>query len=117
MAGSIIKCRVCGIDKDSISNYYYNRNGHIVSTKCKACLSLYTKARYASIRKKKKQSKYKGVSWSSQQDAWVSRAQIKGTKYYLGRYKTEKEAAVAYDNFITMYYPLRQINFAKNETP
>lgn len=47
------------------------------------------------VKTKGGRSGLKGAYWS--QGAWVSRIQCKGNQYYLGRFKTDVEAATAYD--------------------
>lgn len=42
-------------------------------------------------------SKYKGVSWDSSRDKWISSIQIKGKTHHIGRFDSEEEAAKAYD--------------------
>lgn len=42
-------------------------------------------------------SKYKGVHWSKVKSKWVSNIQQKDKKKYLGEFKTEEDAARAYD--------------------
>ena len=43
-------------------------------------------------------SKYVGVFWNKNINRWDSRINIKGKLYYLGKYKTEYEAHLAYQN-------------------
>ena len=46
---------------------------------------------------KNSSSGYKGVSWCKQTQKWKSCIKVNNTRKTLGRYKTEKEAAIAYD--------------------
>lgn len=54
----------------------------------------------ANTRKKASTSSsiYKGVSFYSRDRNWLAQIRCKGVYYYLGYYKTEIEAAVAYNN-------------------
>ena len=47
----------------------------------------------------KKQSKYKGVSWSLSHRKWTVVATIGRKTFSLGRYATDQAAALAYDEF------------------
>ena len=49
-------------------------------------------------------SKYKGVSWKSKNSKWVAQCCISGKVKYLGLYKTEQEAAKAYENYVKDYH-------------
>ena len=42
-------------------------------------------------------SKYKGVSWKKSEGRWIANIRINGVNKYLGSYKNEKEAALAYN--------------------
>ncbi len=42
-------------------------------------------------------SKYKGVSWYSRHSRWQAQIGANGIKRYLGRFRSEKAAALAYD--------------------
>jgi hypothetical protein len=41
-------------------------------------------------------SKYVGVHWNKRKNNWMSRIYINGTRKYLGSFKNEKDAAIAY---------------------
>lgn len=43
-------------------------------------------------------SKYKGVYWRKSRNRWVAQLKFNGKNYYLGSSKSEKEAAVMYNN-------------------
>lgn len=47
-----------------------------------------------------KTGKYKGVSWSSHTKKWRATCKLDGKQKHLGYYKTEEEAALAYNNYI-----------------
>lgn len=43
-------------------------------------------------------SKYKGVSWDKDRKKWLARIYHLGKTYHIGRYNTENDAAIAYNN-------------------
>jgi hypothetical protein len=45
-------------------------------------------------------SQYKGVSWLKKESVWTARAKINGKSNFLGCFKNERDAAIAYDNFV-----------------
>lgn len=45
-------------------------------------------------------SKYKGVSYITRKDRWLSSVEVNKKSYYIGTFKTQEEAAKAYDKFI-----------------
>jgi len=47
--------------------------------------------------RKNKTSKYKGVSWCEPRKAWLAQIQLNKKKTMIGLYKTQEEAAKAYD--------------------
>lgn len=49
---------------------------------------------------KNSSSKYKGVSWCKQTKKWRAATRISGKVKHIGRFKTEIEAAKAYDSFV-----------------
>ncbi len=49
-------------------------------------------------RRTKTRSKYKGLEWDKTQRKWKARIQLNGRKTYLGSFKSEHDAARAYDN-------------------
>lgn len=51
-----------------------------------------------SIRKNKKSSQYRGVSWSKKYGWWVSQIFIDGKTRYIGNFKNEFDAHLAYEN-------------------
>lgn len=48
--------------------------------------------------RKNESSKYRGVTWDKKAKRWLSQIQVNGKKVYLGRFKSEEEASVAYQN-------------------
>jgi hypothetical protein len=42
-------------------------------------------------------SKYKGVSWDAKAQLWRARIQVENKTVYLGRFKSEQDAAIAYN--------------------
>lgn len=49
-------------------------------------------------------SKYKGVCWATDGSIWQSNISIKGKDVHLGRFKSEIDAAKAYDNAAKEYF-------------
>ncbi|MDN6063239.1 MAG: AP2/ERF family transcription factor, partial [Staphylococcus simulans] len=49
-------------------------------------------------------SKYKGVTWRKSRNRWVAQLNFNGKRYYLGSYKSEDEAAIAYNNAVMEYW-------------
>lgn len=43
-------------------------------------------------------SRYRGVSFRRQTQLWIAQVYWKGRRYFLGSFKTETEAALAYNN-------------------
>jgi hypothetical protein len=62
---------------------------------------------------KNKTSKYKGVHYLKPRDLYCARLNFKGRRYYLGTFKTEKEAAIAWNtaalDIIGSHVPLNVI--------
>ena len=58
-------------------------------------------------------SKYVGVSWSEQRQRWCAHIRVNKKSIGLGRYKTEEEAAEAYDSYVTNNN-LIQIGYSTN---
>lgn len=42
-------------------------------------------------------SGFKGVEWSKAKNRWIARIRFQGKNFYLGHYKIESDAAIAYD--------------------
>lgn len=49
-------------------------------------------------------SRYKGVSWSTKDNVWVSIIHVDDTVYYLGGFKKEEDAAIAYNRAAIRYF-------------
>ncbi len=57
-------------------------------------------------------SSYKGVSWCKSRNSWEANINIFGKKRFLGRYKSEIEAAIAYDQAAKKYFrEFARLNF------
>lgn len=54
----------------------------------------------ASIKRKGGTSRYVGVSWSEDRKRWCAHIRVNKKSIGLGRYKTEDEAAKAYDKYV-----------------
>jgi hypothetical protein len=51
-----------------------------------------------------KSSVYKGVHWDKEYNNWRARIFVHGVRIHLGRFRTEKEAASAYNEAAAQYY-------------
>jgi hypothetical protein len=49
-------------------------------------------------------SRYKGVTWHSRNRYWQAMICVNGNRIYLGGYKSEREAALAYNNAAVKYH-------------
>lgn len=56
------------------------------------------------MKKRKGTSNYKGVSWKTQNNKWVSQIRFKTKKLHLGYYNLEKDAAIAYNKAAIKFY-------------
>ena len=54
--------------------------------------------------KESQTGKYKGVSWSNHAKKWRSVINVEGKPIHLGYYKTELEAAIAYNDAVEIYF-------------
>lgn len=54
-------------------------------------------------RKKIGKSKFRCVCWHSQNNNWVVSIRIQGKKTHIGSFKTEIEAAIAYNNYVNIH--------------
>lgn len=69
--------------------YFCQKNNLRICTKSQNCSN-----RTAIISGK---SKYKGVSWSKAHKLWLAQIAVNGKNKNLGRFKTEEEAALKYN--------------------
>jgi len=61
--------------------------------------------------KKKKTSKYRGVSFIKRDNLWSANISYEGINYHLGRFKNEKDAAIAYNKkAIEIHKEFAQLN-------
>jgi len=49
-------------------------------------------------------SRYRGVQWCKQKRKWIARITIFGKRKYLGRFVSEKNAAIAFNNAAMKYH-------------
>lgn len=49
-------------------------------------------------------SKYLGVNWDKQNNRWKAQIHKNGLNYYLGNFKNETDAAIAYNNAATIHH-------------
>lgn len=109
--------RVVGLMKfpeyGSISNLpnidHINRNkGNNLASNLRAV----TKAQNSRNREKKKgvhSSDYRGVCWSTERNKWVASVKINGKQTHIGAYHIEKDAAIAYDNYLIGRYGIEGV--------
>jgi hypothetical protein len=63
-------------------------------------------------------SQYKGVYFDKRRQSWTTQIQINGKSIRLGRFKTEKEAAVSYDRAAEKVYgKFAKLNFPSLPSP
>jgi AP2-like factor (euAP2 lineage) len=71
--------------------------------------------------RKNSTSQYKGVYWSSYHQKWAAHIHVSGRKVYIGRYATQREAALAYNDaaeeHFGEYARLNEIIDDPNDTP
>lgn len=66
--------------------------------------------------KRKCTSKYKGVNFYKRDGTWEAKTTINYKAVYLGRYKTELEAALVYDAYVIKHFgEFARPNFPKGE--
>lgn len=68
--------------------------------------------------KAKKSSKYKGVYLDRPGGSWYSKIQINRVRKYLGMFKSEIDAAIAYNEAATKYHgEFARLNIVDNQNP
>lgn len=55
-------------------------------------------------RKTRGTSKYKGVYWNAERKKWMARLKIDKKTIFLGRFLSQEDAALAYNNAATQYF-------------
>ncbi len=61
-------------------------------------------------------SRFKGVSWKTQDEKWEAKITVSGKRHHLGRYISEIDAAQAYDRAAREHYgAFARPNFAEKE--
>lgn len=91
---------------------------HIFGLHAPLSLRLATNTQNSANSKKRKttagntcSSKFKGVDWNKERQRWRARISYEGGDIHLGRFKTEKEAANAYNKTaIKLFGPFAKIN-------
>lgn len=89
-----------------------HRNGNS-SNNHRSNLRVVTHSKNAmNARKQPGTSQFKGVSWDRQRQKWVTQITINKKQIHLGRYDTEIEAALAYDQAAKFHFGLyAKLNF------
>ncbi|MGD0551094.1 MAG: AP2 domain-containing protein [Sedimentisphaerales bacterium] len=68
--------------------------------------------------KSKTASRFVGLCWEKTSSRWVTHIQVHGKKIYLGRFKSEIDAAKAYDEAAKKYHgAFAHLNFPEAATP
>ena len=91
-------------NKMSISKRLMSEETKLKMSKSKKLMSEETKKKIGSYRTHAKRccssSKYFGVCWMKNKNIWRSQLTTNGKKVSVGQYKTELEAAIAYDTYV-----------------
>lgn len=66
-----------------------------------------------SVKRKNASSKFKGVSWSEQRKRWCVYITVHKKRYGIGRYKSEIDAAKAYDDYV-IKHDLQKFGYSTN---
>jgi hypothetical protein len=62
----------------------------------------------------KKSSQYKGVYWSKKKRLWVTKLKVEGKEIFIGHFRQEENAAMAYDDAAIRYFgEFAKTNFQK----
>jgi hypothetical protein len=62
-------------------------------------------------------SRFKGVTWRKRDRIWVARVKLLGTRFYLGSFKREEDAAAAYDlKAKELFGEFARLNFPVSQT-
>lgn len=56
------------------------------------------------VRRKRGWSRYRGVTWDKRRGVWLAQTKVNYRQYNIGRFKTELEAALAYDTFALEHF-------------
>ena len=92
-----------------VTGQNFNRKTNFTMDEINEKRKTFNKKMRKDLRVAKLTSKYRGVNWKC--SVWVSQLQVNKKKVTLGRYKTELEAALAYDIYILDNKLSRKTNF------
>jgi hypothetical protein len=111
----IIKTSIELIEKYKFTDYTYFQNyaDSIEKYKLNQEIEKYTNTNFLS--KPDKISAYNGVSWSIKLNKWTSRLTKNNNTIFLGYYQTEKEAAIAYNDYASYLNIYLDIKYRLND--